>query len=163
MPSKSQFSATEALVITLPPFWDELLGDGDLGEGVLTVGLTITRPDTTALPDPPVPALDAATGFRTAQIPVGSFQEGTWLIKAILLLDGIPLGLVFPQFESLTWGGGYVDQIADIHAAALGRWKISNNRLTLYAADGFTIFKTYDLKDEGGLPTQSRIFERTPV
>lgn len=47
--------------------------------------------------------------------------------------------------------------------AAYGRWKISGTQLLLYDIDNTTVIKTYNLKDASGNPTNTTIFERSPV
>ena len=43
-----------------------------------------------------------------------------------------------------------------------GRWRIVNNQMIFYAADGVTPLKTFDLLDENGQPTMTQPFERVP-
>ena len=153
--AKTQFISGEVLQITLPPFTDNTTGlpitAGD------SVTLTIKRPDNTLLPSPPVPARDGDTDFWQATVPVVSFQEGEWLIKA----ESDDVNAI-DQYVSLTWGD-YVDDIVEARQAAMGRWVITGNQLTLYEDDGITPFQVFDLKDSEGNPSSSRIFERDPV
>lgn len=43
------------------------------------------------------------------------------------------------------------------------RWKIENNRLTVYDDDGVSVLHRFDLKDEAGAPTNDAPYERIPV
>jgi hypothetical protein len=47
--------------------------------------------------------------------------------------------------------------------AAFGRWKIIGTQLVLYDVDNVTPIKTFDLKDAGGAPSSTSIFERDPL
>lgn len=153
--AKSQFTSTEDLNVTLPPFTDKTSHDpitaGD------SVTLTIKKPDGTLLASPPTPARDADTDFWVASVPSAEFQEGTWLVKGVS--DDAN---AIPQYLILVWGD-YVDDIQEARQAALGRWKIEGTQLKLYEEDGSTVFKTFDLKDENGDATSTRVFERDPV
>ena len=44
-----------------------------------------------------------------------------------------------------------------------GRWKIVANQMIFYEDDGVTPLLTYDLFDEGGVPTMEDVFERVPT
>lgn len=62
----------------------------------------------------------------------------------------------------------YTDSILDLFDGLLGKWVIFNsgpdaNRLVLYRADGVTVWRKFELKDVGGSPTVSAIFQRVPV
>lgn len=52
---------------------------------------------------------------------------------------------------------------ADLRKIAIGRWKIQGTQLILFELDGTTPYKTFDLKDELGVASAVRIFERVPV
>lgn len=43
------------------------------------------------------------------------------------------------------------------------RWRIDNNKLTIYEDDGVTVFREYNLKDQDGNPTETNPVERDPV
>jgi hypothetical protein len=45
----------------------------------------------------------------------------------------------------------------------VGRWKVIGTQLVLYELNGVTEFMRFDLSDELGNPSGTRIFERTPV
>jgi hypothetical protein len=58
--------------------------------------------------------------------------------------------------------------VEDIQLYTEGRWKIFTsgpeaNRLLIYAADGLTVLKRYDLLDDAGAPSVINPFERSPV
>jgi len=151
---KSQFISTEDLRITFPAFYT---AGGTRITGTDVASVVIKRPDNTLLPSPPVPVFDTDVDYWVATVPFASFQEGEWLIKA-----SSDNSLALDQYKSLYWGD-YVDDIPETRQAALGRWKIIGTQLFLYEDDGLTIFKTYNLKDAGGLPTNITVFERDPV
>jgi hypothetical protein len=55
-----------------------------------------------------------------------------------------------------------------INAATFGKWQIFTtgidaNRLVMYAADGVTVLKKFDLKDSAGVATSSSPFSRLPL
>lgn len=54
-------------------------------------------------------------------------------------------------------------KIADISKVQLGRWKIQGTQLILYEDDGTTPFTTFNLLDDTGSPSNTRVFERVPV
>lgn len=59
-------------------------------------------------------------------------------------------------------------KIDDIHAVSLGKWEIKTtgvdaNRMILYAEDGVTVLKKFDLFDDSGAPTSVNPFVREPV
>lgn len=53
-------------------------------------------------------------------------------------------------------------KIDTLHQIAVGRWKVQGTQLLLYNADGTTVLKAFDLKDDAGDPSNLRIFERVP-
>jgi hypothetical protein len=53
--------------------------------------------------------------------------------------------------------------LTELHTIGLGRWKIVGNVLTLYNTDGTTALKTFNLLDDTGAPSGTRIFERAPI
>jgi len=52
---------------------------------------------------------------------------------------------------------------AVIKKVQIGRWKIDGTQLVLYEIDGLTEYKRFDLKDNTGAPSATRIFERVPA
>lgn len=149
---KAQYIASESLRIVIPPFFNTAdntyITTGDV------VTLTIKKPDDTLYTPAPTPTRDADTDFWVAEIPVGQFLAGEWLIKAE---SDNPDAL--PQYRLLLWG----DFVDDVFQATLGRWKIESNQLKLYKSDGLTVLRTYDLLDNSGLPSSTQIFERNPA
>lgn len=148
---KSQYIASEVLRIVIPPFLNtddnSFIVTGD------AVTLTIKKPDNTLLAPAPTAVRDGDTDFWVAEVPLDDFQSGEWLVKAESD-DADSL----PQYKLLLWG----DFMDDILQATLGRWRILNNQLLIYKNDGVTVLRTFDLKDDQGLPSSSQIFERTP-
>jgi len=151
---KTQFVSGEDLKITLPPFIDKTTGERIIGTDVATI---VVKSPSGLFPSPPTPSWDADVYFWLAEIPAASFIEGEWLVLATSD-DANAL----PQFKVLTWGD-YMDDIPETRQAALGRWRIIGTQLNLYEDDGVTVFKTYDLKDADGNPSNTRVFERDPV
>lgn len=154
--AKTQYVATEPLLLKFTPFFDTV-NNQYVTTGLDSVTLTIKKPDDTLLTPAPTPVFDGDTFFWEATVAVGEFQAGDWLIKA-----ESDAANTLPQFRIFTWGD-YVDKIVENNQAAFGRWKIESNQLTIYASDGVTPLRVFDLLDENGLPTQTRIFERDPV
>ena len=152
---KTQFVSTENLKITLPPFVNKTTGERIIGTDIAT--LVVKDPTGSLLSSPPVPVWDGDVYFWLAEVPIVSFIEGEWLVLATSD-DANAL----PQFKVLTWGD-YVDDIPETRQAALGRWKIIGTQLLLYEDDGVSVFKTFDLKDADGNPSNTRVFERDPV
>lgn len=67
-------------------------------------------------------------------------------------------------------GASIAGDIATARAEALvakkmvtNGWKVQGTQLIIYDDDGTTPYKVFDLKDDSGLPSSSRIFERRPV
>lgn len=149
---KAQFIASESLSIVFPPFLDTSAQEFITAVDVVT--LTIVKPDGSLFTPAPTPVRDANSDFWVAEITAPFFELGEWTIKAVSD-DANALD----QYKSVVWG----DYMDDIRQAALGRWRISGTQLLLYAEDGVTVFRTFNLKDSGGLPTVSQIFERDPV
>jgi hypothetical protein len=54
-------------------------------------------------------------------------------------------------------------QVAIVKQVETGRWKIASNVLTVYAQDGVTPLVQFALKDAGGAPTMTDVFERVPL
>lgn len=54
-------------------------------------------------------------------------------------------------------------KVDSLEAAALGRWEVTGNQLILYEMDGTTPLATFNLFDDTGTPSMTRIFERVPV
>ena len=50
-----------------------------------------------------------------------------------------------------------------LEAVAVGRWRVVGNQLILYQLDGTTPLATFNLLDDSGDPSSTRIFERVPV
>ena len=50
-----------------------------------------------------------------------------------------------------------------LEAVAVGRWRVVGDQLILYQLDGTTALATFNLFDDSGDPSSTRIFERVPV
>jgi len=149
---KSQFISSENLQIVFPPFLDTSAQDFITSGDVAT--LVVVKPGGSILSPAPTLVRNAAD-FWTAEVVAASFfEEGEWTIKATSD-DANALD----QYKSVVWG----DYMTDIRQATFGRWKIDGTQLKLYANDNLTVIRTFDLKDAGGSPTASQIFERDPV
>lgn len=151
---KFQYASTEALSLSFPSFFDNV-ARAYVIDGLDTVQFTIKKPDNTT--QIISASFDSDVKFWTAEIVIGSFQEGIWLIKA----ESSAVNTV-DQFRALAWGD-YVDDIGEARQAALGRWRVVGTQLIIYEDDGTTPFKTYDLKDASGQPSVTQTFERAPV
>lgn len=57
---------------------------------------------------------------------------------------------------------GMGPKIDNLHKIAVGRWKIQGTQLLLYDTNGTTVLFAFDLKDDAGNPSATRIFERVP-
>lgn len=53
--------------------------------------------------------------------------------------------------------------VKDCRDIDFGRWKIQNNQLLFYNADGSTVLRTFNLKNSAGNPTSTSVMERVPV
>jgi len=151
---KSQYTSTEPLQLSFPPFFDGSSRTYVI-DGLGTTQFTLKKPDNTT--QIVAASFDSDVKFWTAQVAPASFQEGIWLVKAVSNVAN-----TVDQFRSLVWGD-YVDDIGEARQAALGRWRIIGTQLIIYEDDGTTPFRTYNLKDSGGLPSVTQVFERDPV
>jgi len=151
---KLQYASTEPLRLSFPPFFSGIDG-AYIIDGLGTTQFTLRKPDTTT--QVVAASFDSDVKFWTAEVTLGSFQEGVWLVKA----ESSAANTV-DQFRALSWGD-YVDDIGEARQAALGRWHILGTQLIIYEDDGTTPFKTYDLKDVSGLPSINQVFERDPI
>lgn len=149
---KAQFIASENLRIVFPPFLDTANNVFVTAADVAT--LVVVKPNGSLFAPAPTLVRDANNDFWSAEIDAANFEIGEWTIKAS---SDAPDAL--DQYQSVVWG----DYMTDIRQAALGRWKIAGTQLLLYANDGVTVFRTFDLKDTAGVPSATQIFERDPV
>lgn len=149
---KVQFISSENLRIVFPPFLDiannVFVTAGDIAT------LTVVKPDTSLFLPAPTLVRDANSDFWSAEISSSLLEVGEWTIKAVS--DAAD---TLDQYQSVVWG----DYMTDIRQATLGRWRIVGTQLLLYSDDGITVFRTFDLKDSGGLPSVTNVFERDPV
>jgi hypothetical protein len=153
--SKTQFVSTEDLQLVFTPFVNGTTGERFTGTD--SVSLTIKKPNGDLVDPAIVPTWDGDVHLWVATVPTSEFQEGVWLIRATS--DGEDS---LDQFKTITWGD-YVDDIQETRQAALGRWRINGTVLELYEDDGETVFKSFNLRDAEGNPTNTRIFDKDPV
>lgn len=164
---KNQFQSTEVLQIRLAPFVDRLMGTY-IVSGLDVCSLTIRKPDGSTLS--PTAVWDPVTLVWCYDVALLSYQAGEWRVRAE---SSDPSAL--PQWCILAWGD-YVDNLngslADVAAkvdvlyqVTTGRWKVdtATNQLILYATGDAVPLLTFDLKDAGGLPTSSSVYERIRV
>lgn len=151
--AKTQFIASEAMKIAFMPFFDTISG-AYIVDGSDVVTLTVKDPNGDLMAPAPTPVFDSDTNFWVTEVDVIDYVEGDWKIKAVSDAAG-----TLPQYRLLTWG----DYWTDIRQASMGRWKVVGTQLLIYADDGTTVFKTFDLKDADGNPSATRVFERDPV
>lgn len=52
---------------------------------------------------------------------------------------------------------------SQVRKVEVNRWKVQGTQLLIYEDNGTTVFKAFDLKDDAGAPSATRIFERVPV
>lgn len=151
--AKTQFLASEPLKIVFMPFFDTATG-AYIVAGLDVVTLTVKDPSGVLMAPAPTPVFDSDTNFWVAEVDVTDYEEGDWKIKAVSDAAG-----TLPQYRLLTWG----DYWTDIHQASMGRWKIEGTQLKIFADDGVTVVRTFDLKDADGNPSATRVFERDPA
>lgn len=151
--AKTQFLASEPLRLLFPPFFDTANNVYVTG-GVDNATLVVKKPDNSLLTPAPTLVFDTDTDFWVVEVAVGDYMEGDWMVKATSDASD-----TLPQYRVLTWG----DYMDEIRQAAFGRWKIIGTQLVVYADDGTTVVRTFDLKDSDGNPSATRIFERDPI
>lgn len=155
---KTQYASTEDLRLVFSPFFDVSIGAYVVG-GVDTITLVVKKPNGTLLTPAPTPVFDADTNFWVVDIPVVSYLQGGWLVKATS-----DAANTLPQYRAFTWGD-YVSDLVTLRKIKTGRWKIDSgsNLLRFYDNDGTSVLYEFDLKDSAGLPAYATIFERVPV
>jgi hypothetical protein len=174
---KGQFQSTESLRIRLTPFVSKVTGDY-LTAGTDVCTLTIGKPDGSVYTGSPVTATwDAVTKMWLYTITTGSYAAGEWRVYAVSNdLNALPKWGVY-------FWGDYVDDItaaklasqaaqsssasaatdsAIIKKIQIGRWRINGTQLILYELNGTTEYMRFDLKDDLGAPSGTRVFERVP-
>ena len=83
------------------------------------------------------------------------FEAETSLSQADILSDATPFN-----------GADIALMKADIELikkVESGRWKIVNNQMIFYDDDDLTPLLTFNLTNKGGTPTETTVYERTPV
>lgn len=53
--------------------------------------------------------------------------------------------------------------LSDLYQLAAGRWRVQGTQLIVYGPDDVTPLLVFDLKDDAGVPSGTRVFERVPV
>lgn len=56
-----------------------------------------------------------------------------------------------------------IGDMADLYQLSAGRWRIQGTQLIVYGPDDVTPLLVFDLKDDAGVPSGTRVFERVPV
>jgi len=156
--AKTQFVSSEPLRLVFFPFFDKVANEY-VTAGTDTPTLVVKKPNGTLLTPAPTLVFDSDTNFWVVEVATGSYMEGDWLVKATS-----DAANTLPQYRIFTWGD-YVDELPILKALGTGRWKVNTttDRLELYAADGITVLYQFDLKDAGGLPNSTTVYERVPV
>jgi hypothetical protein len=158
MISKVQFQSSEVLKIRFPAFVNRTTNAVITGD-ICTI--VVRKPDNSTVSysdiTTPVVSFDSSLGIWTLNLTTGLFMQGEWLVKATS--SDVNAN---PQVAALNWGD-YVEDITISAQVAFGRWKISGNQLVLYRPDNTTVLKTFNLKDDTGAASMTRIFERVPV
>jgi hypothetical protein len=151
--AKIQFIASEPLRVIFFPFFDKVANQYVI-TGLDIATLVVKKPSGSLLTPAPTLVFDSDVNFWVAEIDVSDYLEGDWLVKAVS-----DAANTLPQYRIFTWG----DYVDEVRQAVFGRWKIEGTQLKLYADDGTTVLRTFDLKDSDGNPTALRVFERDPV
>lgn len=68
--------------------------------------------------------------------------------------------MALPLSTGVTVQVGSLDELRQFEH---NRWLIANNQLTIFADDGVTPLKVFDLFDSTGIPTNENPYERRPV
>ncbi len=58
---------------------------------------------------------------------------------------------------------GMSPMLEALYRIGVGRWKIQGTQLLIYDEDNTSVLLSFNLKDDVGAPTSTRIFERAPV
>lgn len=168
--------------------WDEGIGDhqnaGSTGEAMNAGGLTPTEVADAVWDATLASHADAgSTGAAVAAIGTSTSGLDTKLgspagasvsadIAAVSSKVGTPAGASLSAdvagvktdtAAAISAVNANATKLADLEKVQLGRWKIQGTQLILYEGDNTTIFKTYNLLDDTGTPSNTRIFERVPV
>lgn len=130
-----------------------ILASSCTGGEVIAAGIGTVENNSTGLVDIDTTALVSASGGGGGLTPQ---QTRDSLTLAPTL--GIPeVGSIDYLLSNLT------DLSTESNEVLLGRWKMSDNQMTLYKADGVTPLVIFNLLDDTGIPTLRRVFERVPV
>jgi hypothetical protein len=153
---KNDFQSDEDLLIRFPPHIDKTTGEYITG-GTDVVTLTIKKPngDVLTAEGGILATYDADVDMWTYDVDVGLFAAGEWKVKAVTDdANGLP------QWQTFTWGTGQAEDVLEIKKIQFNNWKVIGTQLLVYDNDGTTILKTYDLFDDNGDASGTRVFER---
>lgn len=56
-----------------------------------------------------------------------------------------------------------LSDLSDLYQLGAGRWRVQGTQLIVYGPDDVTPLLVFDLKDDAGVPSGTRVFERVPV
>lgn len=113
--------------------------------------------DETGTPITPPVITEVAGGFY-AFTPVFTANHGI-----AYMIDGGASAVPRYQYDWIRPEDFYVDAIKVIKQVLLNRWKVFDNQLVVYDDDLTTVLATFNLFDDTGSPTMTKIFERVPV
>jgi hypothetical protein len=143
---------------------------GTPGGASVSADLTAVKTKTDNLPTDPADASDVAAAITAAVTSIKG--AGSKDITQIDTKLGTPAGasvsadVATAAASAASAQSSAASAVADttiLKKAAINRWKVQGTQLLMYENDGTTIYKTFDLKDDAGLPSATRIFERVPV
>lgn len=168
--------------------WDELRAShttaGSYGEGVNVLTLATNSVNAAAL------ATDAVTEIQTGLATSSALSTAQTTLNTINTKIGTPASSVSADIaaintklgtpagasvsadiaaiktdtaSTLTAATAIETTVLELETVALGRWKIVGSVLTLYQSDGTTPLIAFNLKDDTGAPSGTRIFERVPI
>ena len=134
--SKNQYQSTEILKIRIAPFVNKVTGDY-ITTGLDTCTLTIKRPDGSALPSGPHTATwDSTVHMWTFDVPVISYQQGEWRVKAVSSDSN-----ALPKW----WVGNWGDYVDDITATKTTATSIKTDTTSLVTSAAAIKAKTDNL------------------
>lgn len=150
---KSQFLSSEIMKIRFPPFINSVTGAYIIGTDACT--LFFRRPDNSLANVPMV--WDANIFIWTYDFAVIGYMQGEWRFRGV---STDPNAL--PQWKTGIYWGDYVDDIRTIRKIQTNRWRVdvALRQLIMYEDDGVTIMRTWNLFDDAGVPSGTRVFER---
>jgi len=109
---------------------------------------------------------------------VTSLASAVWTNSGTSVLNGINITGVTAGVDGLAianavWGfptsgtsvssGSFGEALSATHQVQTGRWRMFNNQLVIYDADGVTTLQAFDLFDSSGNPSLSAVVHRVPI